>query len=185
MALLGAGNIKRQLGGGKLYYKDGTDWKEFGEVKEFKYSISTETTDAMAHDGCMEEIVDTAVTKWEGKISFSTQNMNDKNFALSSLATDEDATYAIGEELPDGTTALAAVTIRKIRAGKKLLNNEAIKYVAASCEGKRRLVVEFPSVVITPSGEKAPQTKEFMNLVFDGKILSPAGDEAVYTEYLI
>jgi len=177
--------VTRMLGGGKLYYKDGADWKEFGEVKEFKYSINAETTDCMAHDGCMEEIVDTAVTKWDGKISFTTQNMSDKNFALSSLGVDEDMSFSAGDELPDGTTAAANITIRVIKAGKKLLNKEAIKYVAAKCDGKRRLVVEFPSVVITPSGDKQPQTKDFANIGFDGKMLAPANGEAVYTEYLI
>ena len=178
-------NVTRSLGGGRLYYKSGNDWIEFGEVKEFKYSINVETTDAMAHDGCMEEVVDTAVTKWDGKLSFSTQNMNTKNFELSSLGDSEDVSYAAGDELPDGTTAAAAITVKKVQAGKKLLNKEAIKYVAAKCTNQQRLVVEFPSVVVTPSGDKQPQNKDWMQLSFDGKILAPSGGEPVYTEYLI
>jgi len=177
--------IKRSYGGGKLYYQDGSDWKEFGEVKDFKYSISVDTSDAMAHDGCMEEIVDTAVTKSEAKLSFTTQNMDDTNFAFSSLGSDEDVVYAIGDELPDGTTAAVQTTVRKIKAGKKLLNKIPLRYVGAACEGRRRVAVDFPSVVVTPSGDKSVQTKDFMNLGFDGKILTPANGEAPYTEYLI
>jgi len=116
----------------------------------------------MAHDNCTEEIVDVFVTKQEGKLSFTTQNMSDKNFALSSLGTDEDVTYAAGDELPDGTVAAASTTVRAVKAGKKLLNKEGLKYVAAKCTNGRRLVVEFPSVIVTPSGDKQPQTKEAM-----------------------
>ena len=180
--------IERKMGGGRLYFagEAADEWIEFGKVKELSYKIDPEELKAMSEDGCMETVDDVTIKSITAELSFLTENINADNFSKGTFGKKVTKSYAVGDTLPNGTVAAAAIDVVEIKAAQELLKKEKLKYVGAKCEGKQ-FVVDFHSVTLKPDGDVSLQNKEFMQMKFSGEILAVDvnGKAEYFTTYLI
>ncbi|MGB3751874.1 MAG: hypothetical protein WA945_09930 [Arcobacteraceae bacterium] len=171
----------RYIGGGKLFFtpKDGSEY-EIGEVQSAEIEISTETKDAMNKDQVINKKVAKVVTSISASIKFETQITNAANTAMFMLGSEDSETFAIGDDLPDGTTATAETVIPVITAGTNPLIEGSFKFVGDE-DGDKKPVLIVPSAVVTPSGSVGYIVDDFTKLSFAGEILEEDG--VFYKEY--
>lgn len=164
-------DLYRYIGGGKVFFtpKGESQEYEIGEVLEFNASQDVTTAEAINKDSSMQYTVAKVVTGMKGKIEFKTQNINPKNLAMAFLGTYKDVTIAVGEKLPDGSTAAAETTITEISAGTKPLFLGAIKFVGDR-DGDKAPVFEVYEAYISPNGGFNYMSNEFVTLSFSGEI---------------
>lgn len=181
--------ILRYIAGGRLYftpYADGTYGTEIeiGEVKEFTLQNSVTNVEALSQDTGPETVVEDVVTKTDVQVSFATQNLNPDNRAMAHLGTLTAEVFAIGDTLPDGTTATAETTVDKIVGlgntklrGKLRVVSEPIN----DATKKPVLVVYLCSVRPSAAGDYI--VTDYAQLKFEGK--AQKTDSGVFDEYLM
>lgn len=181
------GNIKRYIGGGKIFFtKKGDDESkryEIGEIQEAKINIETTTADAFNKDSVMQKMVDKAVTDIKAKIEFTTQNVNETNLAMCFLGDVEEVTIAASAKLPDGTTAAKETKIKKIKAGTNPIFEGKLEFIGDE-DGDEKAVIEVPRVIISPNGGIDYIGNEWAKIGFSGDILLSNSGE-YFNEYRI
>ncbi len=175
-------NISRYIGGGKIYFTPkGEDVeREIGECQSATVSIEVETKDALNRDDCMAKKAAKAVTAINGKIEFSTQNINADNMAMSMLGKVEDISFVVGDVLPDGSTASAQTTLKRIRAGQNPIFEGKVKFVGDECGDEKPVLVVY-NAILTPSGNFEYISDEYQKLSFSGEILKT--NDGYFDEY--
>lgn len=180
--------IERYFGGGKLFLTpivkgvEGDEY-EVGEIKDFKLKIESETKTAMSHDGGRVKEVEEVVVNIKGSGSFSTQNNNVTNRALSMFGTATTQTFAAGDILPDGTTAAADTTINKIQAGQTGIIEVKVRFIGAQSTGAKKPVAIIHKASITADGDINYMSEDYEGLGFSLKVLETA--DGFYDEYMM
>lgn len=165
----------RYIGGGKLFFIPlvngvvGTE-VEIGEVQEANLSFSVQTADAYSKDSVMKKLVDKVAKEISATIKFTTQIRNAKNTAMAMFGTEKTETFAIGDTLPDGTTAATEVEIPVIEAGTQPIVEGQLKFVGDE-DGKHKPVLIVYNAVITPTGDIGYIVDDFSKLSFEGAVL--------------
>lgn len=173
--------IIRYIGGGKVFFtpKGGTE-REIGECQSANVSIETELAEAINRDNCMAVKAGKMVKAINGKVEFTTQNINLDNMAMSMLGKVEDVAFKTGDTLPDGTTATADISIKCIKAGQMPILEGALKFVGDSC-GDEKPVLVIHNAIISPNGTFEYITEEYQKLGFSGEVLK--ADKGYFEEY--
>ena len=117
-------SIERYIAGGKIYFaelEDGTYGTEYeiGELTEATISANREYAEAFNKDAGQKVLAEKVLKQEDYTLSFKTQNINAANLALALGSEVQTVNYAIGDELPDGATATATGTYKRIDAGSK------------------------------------------------------------------
>lgn len=165
---------QRYLGGGRLYFEKKVNGvlsakKEIGDVKEFKITTAIETIEAESESGSTPEVVDEVVTKATYTISFSTMQVDKDTLVLALLGTLGTKQYSSGDTLPDGSTASAATTYTTIDPTQDLVEGR-VTFVSSPKRGKKRVVI-FHNVNLKFNADLLLQSKEFVTIPFEGKVL--------------
>jgi hypothetical protein len=175
----------RYIGGGKVYFTPlengtlGTEY-EIGEVQSASLSFNVTTVDAFNRDQTMKKLVAKVATGVDAVVKLETQITNAKNTAMAMLGTEDSETFAIGDTLPDGTTAAAETTIPVIKAGEKPIIEGQLKFVGDE-DGDTKPVLLVFNAVMTPSGDIGYIMDDFSKLSFDGAVLKT--DDGYAKEY--
>jgi len=173
--------IERYMGGGKSYWTpwDGTAYGaevEIGEIKNVSLKLSSTTADATSMDSGIAKKVDKVVTAIDGVTSFTTQNMNKENMAMAMLGELSTETFAIGDDLPDGTVATVETIIPVIIGGVVPKIEGKLRVVSVNVAGTTNPVLEIPMLSLTPSGDiREYFADKHATLGFDGEIIETDG----------
>jgi hypothetical protein len=173
----------RYIGGGKLFFKEnktGATEVEIGEVQSATLKIGVETKDAFSKDTTMKKLVERVATAINATISFETQITNVHNTAMAMLGTSTNETFAIGDELPDGTTATASTVVPLIKVGTKPIIEGQLKFVGDEDGAQKPILVIF-NAVITPTGDIGYIVEDFTKLTFEGAVIET--EEGYANEY--
>jgi len=172
----------RYIGGGKIFFTplvngvQGTQF-EIGEVQEGTLSFNVTTADAFSKDNVMKTLVAKVATSIDATLKFSTQIRNSKNTAMAMLGAESTETFAIGDTLPDGTTAAAEVVIPVIKAGTNPIIEGQVKFVGDE-DGDKKPVLVVYNAVLTPTSDIAYISDDFSQLSFEGAVLKTANGYA-------
>ena len=92
-------------------------------------------------------------------------------------------TFAISDELPDGTTATAETIIDVVNAGTVSTINGELKFVADVPAGKKKPVLVIFSAAIMPNSDISLIADDFASLSFEGDVYQTS--LGFYKEYLM
>lgn len=181
--------VSRYIAGGTLYF---TPWEngaygteiQIGEVKNFSLKVTAESKEAMAQDTGPELTVEEVVVGQSAEVSWKTQNLNKENRAMAHMGTLTTETFAVGDTLPDGTTATAETTIDKIVGLGKTQLTGRLRMVSApiNASARRPVLIVYRSSV-RPSGDTAYIGKDYAALEFAGK--AQKTDSGYFDEYIM
>lgn len=162
--ILKDGDIRRYIGGGKVFaiMKDKAEI-ELGECQNCAIEIKAETADAFNRDKSIKKLSARVVTGITGNISLTIQNISPENMAMALLGKVEDMVISSGAKLPDGTTATAETTLKRIRAGKNPIIECGFKFVGDDDGDEKPIVIVYKTHV-TPTGKLSTYQTSFKRL---------------------
>lgn len=181
--------IERYIAGGKLYFTPlengvyGTEY-EIGELTEATIETNREYAEAFNKDAGQKVLAEKVLKQEDYTLSFKTQNVNSTNLAIALGAVAQTINFAIGDTLPDGTTATVAGEYVKLDAGSKALVVGKLRFVSAPQTGKKR-VTEVPKAHVTMSGSIALMSEDFATLDFEGSAMKDDTTGKYYIEYIL
>lgn len=184
-----ANEIERYIAGGKIYFSElvngtyGTEF-EIGELTEATIEVSREYAEAFNKDGGQKVLSEKVLKQEDYKCTFKSQNINSTNLGLALGAEVETINYIVGDELPDGSTANATGTYKRIDAGTKSVVVGRIRFVSAPLTGKKR-ITELPKAHLTLSGSIALMSEEFATLDFEASAMKDPVTGKYYREYIM
>ncbi len=170
----------RYIGGGKLFFKSsvsGSTEVEIGEVQEAAFNIGVATKDAFSKDEVMKVLLEKVVTEINATIKFTTLVRDAKNMALALLGTTSTETFAVGELLPDGTTASTSTIFPLVNVGTTLIISVQLKFVG-DAKGAKKPILLIYNAVITPSADIGYIVEDFSTLSFEGAVTKTANGYA-------
>ena len=175
----------RYIGGGRLYFTPvvngvpGTEF-EIGEIQSASLNFNVTTVDAFSNANVMKVLVAKVVKDITSTIKFSTQKIDLENTSMAMLGTSETETFAIGDTLPDGTTATAETIVPVIKAGENPLIEGKLRFVGDE-DGDTKPVLIIYNAVITPTSDMNYISDEFTKIEFEGAVLKT--DDGYAKEY--
>jgi len=181
--------VERYLAGGKIYFSElengtyGTEY-EIGELTEATISVNREYAEAFNKDAGQKVLAAKVLKQEDYTLAFKTQNINAANLALALGSEVKTVNYAIGDALPDGTTATVAGTYKEITAGEKSVIVGKLRFVSEPMTGKKRITI-FPKAHITLSGDIALMSEDFATLDFEGSAMKDGTTGKYYTETIM
>jgi len=186
-----AGDIERYIGGGtvELALWNGTDYEDFvdiGEVQTGTLKIANTYADGYSKDSGLKKLVDKVLIGTNATTSLTTQNLSKDNMAMAMFGTVETETFAIGEELPDGTTATVETELDVIKGGTVAKIEAKIRVIGVNLSGDKNPVLEIHHAFITPSGDVRDYFAEkHTTLGFDVEIVKLDTEDSHFKEYFI
>ena len=181
--------IERYLGGGKIYFSkyNGTGYDtevEIGEITEAKLKIDTTESEAFTRDTGVNKKVDKVVTSVSATFSFTTQNINKENLAMSMLGEVTTESFVAGDTLPDGSIAATDIILPVVKGGVSPIIEGKIKVIGENITSGSNPVLEIYHAFIKPSGDVRDYfTDKHTTLGFESDIKAVNGE--YFKEYLI
>jgi len=184
-------DIERYIGGGtvELALYNGTGYEPFvaiGEVQTATLKISNTYADGYSKDEGVKKQVDKVLTETKATTAFTTQNMSKDNMAMAMFGTVGTEVFAIGDTLPDGTTATVETTLDVIKGGTIAKVEGKIRIIGKNLSGSKNPVLEIHHAFITPSGDVRDYFAEKHATVgFDCEIVKLDTEDSHFKEYFM
>lgn len=154
------------MAGGKLYFKKkgATTYSPIGGAMEVKANVKAEYAEAFDHSGAVELLAKRVPKKFDGTLSFKTNDLSIEALTMAVLGTQTTGTKTDTEA---GWTDKA---VEQLSFGKDLLIEGAFKFVSENASGQK-MVLEVYNASVSPSGDINLQSKEVAELSFEGMML--------------
>lgn len=173
-------NVQTYIGGGVVSFEKLIDDTptyeapvEIGLVQNFSISTSMEYAQVMDFSGSYQELYEDALQSKEISVTFTTAEVSKQTLLMALYGTEATSTAAVGDILPDGTTAAGTETITTIDAGKLNRYDGRLTFVQSPATGPVRKFT-FYKTRIKPAAELALMSNEYVTIDMEAAVYKTA-----------